>query len=193
MGIMGLFRQSRCVKSNKMHRGNTILTIFTVLPLCLAAMRQSAIAQNSVTQSTSMLECSIQLSKSQFRSGEPVLVDVVITNRTVMPVSAAFWGLQKDQPIVNFHIVGTNGSTSLLSTKKELWCGTGVENVAILSNREYKFAVDLLKTWEWGGMPAKLPPGSYSVSAELFAQTPDGGRPKVAESRQARFEIVAGE
>jgi len=139
------------------------------------------------------IQCAIEPSKSQFKSGEPILISVAVRNLSDAPVHVAFWGLQKEEPIVNFQILGSSGKTLLVSTKQNLWCGTGVENVPIPINREYKVSVDLLKTWEWGGTQTKVPPGVYTVSAELFSTTADGGSPKVAESRHAKFTVVADE
>lgn len=142
---------------------------------------------------THKVECAIEPSKSQFKSGEPILMSVAVRNLSDAPVNVAFWGLQKEEPIVNFQILGSSGKTLLVSTKQNLWCGTGVENVPIPTNREYKVSVDLLKTWEWGGTQTKLPPGAYTISAELFSTTADGGSPKVAESGHAKFTVVADE
>jgi hypothetical protein len=136
------------------------------------------------------VECAIEPSKPRFKTGESVLISVVVRNPSDSAVDAAFWGLQKDQPIVNFRVHRPDGKTSVISTKQNLWCGTGIGNTPIPTNRVYKFPVDLLKTWEWGGGATELPPGDYTISAELFSTTQDGGRPKVAESEKATFTVI---
>lgn len=173
-----------------MHRRNTVLLILLATLTCVAAFGQNAAAQKTVSQRTVKLDFAIELSKPQFSVAEPIVVYVTITNRTATPVNVTFWGRRKDQPIVNFHIIASNGNRFLFSTKQNLWCGTGIDNAAILTDREYRFSVDLLKTWEWGGAQAKLPPGTYTISAELFSNTDNGARTKVAESGQATFTVI---
>ena len=139
------------------------------------------------------IKCDIRNGKARIKVGDPVELVIVIRNRSKAPVNASFWMLQKDRPIVNFRLRGPDGEGFLLSTKKAPWCGTGVPNVAIPTGREFRFTVDLLKTWEWGGAEAKLPPGDYEVSAEMNRSTPQGARPIVAASGSITFTIYAEE
>lgn len=172
--------------------GKVVALVAGVLLLgCHGARGGDAPTAPAKSDASRKVDCSIAPSKSQFRSGERILMSVTVRNLSDAPANVAFWGLQKEEPIVNFRILGPSGKALLVSTKQNLWCGTGVENVPIPTNREYKVSVDLLRTWEWGGSQAKLPPGAYTISAELFSTTADGGSPKVAESRRAEFTIVA--
>ena len=143
--------------------------------------------------STGKVECTIMLSKTQFKMGEPIPVSVAIYNQDDIPVNIAFGGQKDAYPIINFQIHGPSENTLLVSTKQNLWCGTGVENIPVPANQEYNFSVDLLKTWEWGGSPAKLPPGTYTISAELFSTTANGGSSKVAESGSTQVTVVSDE
>lgn len=150
-------------------------------------------ADTAAPASTGKVECAIMLSKAQFKTGEPIPVSVAIYNRGDSPVNIAFLGQTGEFPIINFQIHGPSENTLLVSTKQNLWCGTGVENIPVPANREYKFSVDLLETWEWGGSPSKLQPGTYTISAELFSTTADGRSPKVAESGPTKFIVIADE
>jgi hypothetical protein len=143
------------------------------------------------TEASRKVTCSIAPSKLEFKDGEPILISVAMRNLSDGPVNVAFWGQTNEYPIVNFRIHGAGGKVLLVSTKQNLWCGTGVENRPLPRDMERKVSVDLLKTWEWGGVPTKLPTGDYTISAELFSTTPDGGSPKVAESAQTQFKVVA--
>jgi hypothetical protein len=139
------------------------------------------------------IECGIRNGATRFKVGEPVEIAIVIRNRSAVPVNASFWMRQKERPIVTFRGRGPEGKRFLLSTKKAPWCGTGVPNVAIPAGREFRFTVDLLKTWEWWGAETKLPPGDYEISAEMNRSTTQGARPIVAASGSVAFTIDAGE
>src|SRR3989339_415693 len=88
----------------------------------------------------SSLECSIQPAKPYFTTDEPITIAVIIHNRNNHPVIAAFSG--RDYPIVNFRLTDTSTPSSLLSTKKNLWDGTGSYNAPIPSGQEYRFSVN---------------------------------------------------
>ena len=139
------------------------------------------------------VRCAIAVGKPQFKTAEPVSISVAVRNLSDGPVKVAFWGLTNQFPIVNFRIHGPGDTTLLVSTKQNLSCGTGIENRPLSAHQEYTASIDLLKTWEWGGVPTKLSPGVYTISAELFSTTPDGAAPKMTESGQTQFTIVADE
>ena len=139
------------------------------------------------------IECGIRNGKTRIKAGHPVELAIMVRNRSAAPVNASFWMLQKEHPIVNFRLRGPKDKNFLLSTKKAPWCGTGVPNVAIPTGREFRFTVDLLKTWEWGGAEAKLPPGDYEISAEINRSTTQGARPIVAASGSVAFTIYVEE
>ena len=139
------------------------------------------------------IECGLRDGRTRIKAGDPVEFAIMVRNRSSTPVNASFWMLQKEQPIVTFRLRGPKDKNFLLSTKKAPWCGTGVPNVAIPTGREFRFTVNLLNTWEWGGAEAKLPPGDYEVSAEINRSTAQGARPIVAASGSVAFTVYAGE
>jgi len=139
------------------------------------------------------VDCSIAPIKPQFRVGEPVLMSVALHNVSDVPVSVAFLGRTNECPIINFRMHGPDGQKLFVSTKQNLWCGTGIVNRPFPAKHEHRVSVDLLKTWEWGGVQTKLLPGAYTISAEVFSTTPDGGSPKVGQSGRAEFTITAGQ
>jgi hypothetical protein len=175
-----------------MSRTNNIALMLAISALLLGCHSIRG-ADPAAPASTGKVECAIVLSKTQFKTGEPIPVSVTIYNRDDTPVNIAFGGHKEDYPIINFQIHGRSGNTLLVSTKQNLWCGTGVENIPVPAKQEYKFSVDLLKTWEWGGSPAELPPGTYTISAELFSTTVNGGSSIVAESGATKVTVIADE
>lgn len=174
-----------------------IIFLSTVVLIVVGCTTPEEVSKPSGTahieKSNLQLNCLIEPTKAKYKAGEPIEVSVLITNSSGSDVSTAFWGLKKDHPIVNFRVVDSKNKTSLISTKQALWCGTGVGNEAISPGAEYRFSVDLSELWEWGGVKATFPPETYNVSAELFCQTPKGGRPIVGKSKSITFELILGE
>jgi hypothetical protein len=166
------------------------LAALVLLPGCQGLTGGNPTVAPATPHGLPKVSCSIAVSKPQFRIGEPVLISVTVQSLSDGPVNVAFWELTNQFPIVNFRIHGPGDSTLLVSTKQNLSCGTGIENRPLSAHQEHTASIDLLKTWEWGGVPTRLSPGKHRISAELFSTTPDGGSPKVTESGRTQFTVV---
>ena len=169
------------------------MVMVTILIGCARPRPNMPLATSNRNEVRHKVQCSIEPRKAPYKTGKPIPIAVSVCNPVDASVKVAFWGRPAHFPVVNFRILGPSGKSSLVSTKQNLWCGTGIDNIYLAKDRTYNAVINLLETWEWGGAKAKFPPGDYTISAHLFATTPDGGSPTVAESEKSTFTVMAHE